>query len=90
MKHPKDFQTIDWCNDRARSSFEKRLDILIFSVHSKREITVTDVLNCVLETTCMTARACLNDLVKSGYLEKTTVYKFKATEKAKQLFGVTA
>lgn len=87
MKHPKDFQTIDWCKKRARNSFEKRLDILIFSVHSKREITVTDVLSCVLETTRMTARACLNDLVACGYLEKTTIYKFKATEKAKQLFG---
>lgn len=75
--------------ERARNSFEKRLDILVFIVHAGCEISVTDVLDSVLETTRMTARACLNDLVSCGYLEKSTIYKFKASEKAKQLFGVS-
>ncbi|MEN3979055.1 hypothetical protein [Acinetobacter sp. CWB-B33] len=82
------FKTPKSDRDRARNSFEKRLDVLVFIVHAGCEITVTDVLDSVLETTRMTARACLNDLVSCGYLEKTTIYKFKATEKAKQLFGV--
>lgn len=74
--------------DESKNTFEKRLDILIFAVHSNRNITVTDVIDCVLETTRMTARKCLNDLVEIGYLEKVDIYRYKASAKSNELFGV--
>ncbi|WP_180035567.1 MULTISPECIES: hypothetical protein [unclassified Acinetobacter] len=82
------FKTASPSRDRARSAFEKRLDILILAAHAGCEITVTDVLEAALETSRMTARACLNDLVECGYLVKTTIYAYQATEQCKQLFGV--
>lgn len=78
--------------DESKNTFEKRLDILIFAVHSNRNITVTDVIDCVIdcviETTRMTARKCLNDLVEIGYLEKVDIYRYKASAKSNELFGV--
>lgn len=91
MKHPLDNKTVDWVADpsRSRSSFEKRMDILIFAAHSSREFTAKDIHECVVDCQVMTIRKCLKDLIESGYLEKTTIYTFKATEKSKQLFGVS-
>ncbi|MCA4788969.1 hypothetical protein IF085_01695 [Acinetobacter towneri] len=66
------------------------MDILIFAVHAKREITVTDIAQCVLSCSRMTIRNCLKDLVCSGYMAKTSIYTYTATNKTKELFGVGA
>ena len=68
--------------------FENRLDILIFAAHSRSTFTVADIFEAVLEAQRVTIRKCLKDLVNAGYLEKVTIYDYKATDKAKQLFGV--
>ncbi|MFV5407585.1 hypothetical protein [Acinetobacter towneri] len=90
MKDQNDDKTVDWVGGRACSSFEKRMDILIFAVHAKREITVTDIAQCVLSCSRMTIRNCLKDLVCSGYMAKTSIYTYTATNKTKELFGVGA
>lgn len=70
--------------------FENRLDILIFAAHSRSTFTVSDIFEAVLEAQRVTIRKCLKDLVNAGYLEKVTIYDYKATDKAKQLFGAQA
>lgn len=90
VKDQHDHKTVDWVGRRSCSSFEKRMDILIFAVHAKREITVTDIAQCVLSCSRMTIRNCLKDLVCSGYMTKTSIYSYKATDKTKELFGVMA
>lgn len=75
---------------RSQSSFEKRLDVLIYAAHTQAEFTVRDISEAVLDCHLMTVRECLKDLVDLGYLVKTTIYTFKATDMAKELFGVKA
>lgn len=73
---------------KARSTFERRLDILIFAAHTTKTFTVKDIYECVMDATNLRIRNCLNDLVDGGYLEKTSIYNYQATGKTKQLFGV--
>ena len=73
--------------NESKFIFENRLDILIYAVHTPGSFNVTDIFEAVLDTTRMTIRRCLKDLVDVGYLEKVSVYDFKATDKAKELFG---
>lgn len=73
--------------NEAISIFENRLDILIYAAHAKRTFNVTDVFEAVIDAKRVTIRNCLRDLISAGYLEKVTIYDYKATEKAKQLFG---
>lgn len=75
---------------KGKTSFERRLDILIFAVHTPRHITVGDVSEAVLDGTRSTIRECMNDLVSCGYLQKVSIYEYLATAKAKELFGVAA
>jgi hypothetical protein len=74
--------------DESRNTFERRLDILIFAVFMKRDVTVSEVIEYVLEATRMTIRNCLKDLVSTVYMEKTGIYTYKASAKANGLFGV--
>lgn len=73
----------------ALEIFQNRFDILMFAVRAG-VFNVTDIFEAVLDTSRMTIRNCLKDLVDSGYIEKLTILDFRATEKAKQLFGVKA
>ena len=92
MKDASDNKTVDWVNsqNRSKSAFEKRMDILIYAVHTSADFTVKDIYERVVDCQVMTVRQCLKDLIECGYLIKTTIYTFKATEMAKQLFGVAA
>lgn len=85
-----DNKAVDWVNsqNRSKSAFEKRMDILIYAVHASADFTVKDIYERVVDCQVMTVRQCLKDLIECGYLIKTTTYTFKATEMAKQLFGV--
>lgn len=76
--------------NESKFIFENRLDILIYAVHTPGPFNVTDIFEAVLNTTRMTIRNCLKDLVAMGYLEKISIYDFKATDKAKELFGAKA
>lgn len=73
---------------RSKTSFEKRMDILIYAAHSGVEFTVKDISEAVINSQIITIRNCLKDLIECGYLVKTTIYTFKATDMAKELFGV--
>lgn len=76
--------------NEAIAIFENRLSILIFAAHSKKTFNVSDIFEAVIDAKRVTIRNCLKDLINAGYLEKVTTYDYKATEKAKQLFGVKA
>ena len=76
--------------ERQKLAFEKRMDMLIYAVHKKAEFTVHDIFEDAVSIQKMTIRNCLKDLMECGYLEKTSIYTFKATDFAKQLFGVAA
>lgn len=49
-------------------------------------LTVNGCVGCVMDGSSQRIRDCLIDLVKCGYLEKTTIYTYQATGKTKQLF----
>ena len=87
-----DNKAVDWANsqNRSKSAFEKRMDILIYAVHASADFTVKDIYERVVDCPVITIRQCLKDLTECGYLIKTTTYTFKAAEMAKQLFGVMA
>lgn len=70
----------------AKNTFERRLDILIFAAYASKPFTVKDIYECVMDGSSQRIRDCLIDLVKCGYLEKTTIYTYQATGKTKQLF----
>lgn len=74
--------------ERQKLAFEKRMDILVYAVHKQAEFKIKDVIADVIELSPSSVRFCLADLVECGYLEKTSIYTFKATDFAKQLFGV--
>lgn len=76
--------------NEAIAIFQNRFDILIFAVHSKKTFNVLDIFEAVIDAKRVTIRNCLKDLINAGYLEKVTIYDYRATEKAKQLFGVKA
>lgn len=70
----------------ASEQFERRLDILIYSAYATTAFTVKDIFDRVFEAQIQVVRSCMTDLVKTGYLEKVSVYKYRATDKTKQLF----
>lgn len=69
--------------------FENRLDIILYSVSAKREISVTDIFNDVIYSNRTTILKCMSDLVELGYLTRESEHKYKATELANGLFGVS-
>ena len=73
----------------SRHIFENRFDILLFAVHTPDSFKVSDILECVTNASKWTIHRCLRDLVEIGYLEETFSFTFKATDKAKELFGVS-
>lgn len=92
MKDPHSNKTVGWVEEKNRSlsAFEKRMDILIFITHATEPVTVKKLMDCVLDAQRITIRACLQDLIASGYVEKATIYTYIPTVKAKQLFGAAA
>lgn len=73
--------------NRSLDSFNRRMDILIFIVHSDKAVTIKKLSESVLDASVNTVRACLKDLIEAGYVERESVWTFMPTNKAKQLFG---
>ena len=76
--------------NRSLESFARRMDILIFIAHAGKAITIRELCESVLDANQATVRDCLKDLMGVGYLERESIWTYIPTDKAKQLFGVTA
>lgn len=67
---------------------EKRLMVLSFAVHSSTLFSISDIQRNVMNASNSSIRTYLLDLMSIGYVERVTVWTYRATDKAKQLFGV--
>jgi predicted transcriptional regulator of viral defense system len=74
---------------QAKVIFENRFSIVLFAARSST-FSIKDVQEAVIDIDRQSVRRCLVDLMDLNLLERVSIKTYKATEKAKQLFGVTA
>ena len=92
MKHPKDNQTVDCFSSKHAVKQGERMILVLKNIINKRGRTsVKEVQQWIGVTNRNTANF-VNQLIIEGYLESNskTPLSLKATDKAKQLFGVNA
>jgi len=70
-----------------KDAFENRFQILVYAAHSN-SFRVSDVALDVVDLSNNSIRNYLKDLMQLGYVERYTIYDYRATEVAKGLFGV--
>lgn len=70
-----------------KDAFENRFQILVYAAHSN-SFRVSDVALDVVNASNNAIRNYLKDLMQLGYVERFTIYDYRATEVAKGLFGV--
>ena len=70
-----------------KDTFENRFQILVYAAHSN-SFRVSDIALDVVSASNNTIRNYLKDLIKLGYVERHTIYDYRATELAKGIFGV--
>lgn len=73
---------------KIHQMFESRLSILIYAAHRPDPFRVSDVILDVVHSSSQAVRKMLCELIDLGYIEKTTIYDYRATNFTKQLFGV--
>lgn len=74
----------------SAQTFENRMSILIYAVHKVELFKVRDIVLSVVSLPTASVRGILVELIELGYLEKVTIYDYRATTFARQLFGVHA
>lgn len=91
MKDQHDNKTVDWVDQKkplqAKVIFDNRFSIMVFAAHSA-SFTIKDVQEAVIDINRQAVRKCLIDLMELNLLERVSITTYKATNKAKQLFGV--
>ena len=91
MKDQRDNKTVDWVDQnkplQAKVIFENRFSIILFAARSST-FSIKDVQETVIDIDRQAVRRCLVDLMDLNLLERVTITTYKATSKAKQLFGV--
>ncbi|WP_312056879.1 hypothetical protein [Acinetobacter courvalinii] len=70
-----------------KDAFENRFQILVYAAHSN-SFRVSDVALDVVNASNNAIRNYLKDLMQLGYVERYTIYDYRATDVAKGLFGV--
>ncbi|MCH7391843.1 hypothetical protein [Acinetobacter dispersus] len=70
-----------------KDAFENRFQILVYAAHSN-SFRVSDVALDVVNASNNAIRNYLKDLMQLGYVERHTIYDYRATDVAKGLFGV--
>lgn len=73
---------------RRVETFQNVLDIFLFATHATEPFTLKDLHDYVLEAPKNTIQCYVQDLVKSGYLEKDSYKTYKASQYAKDLLNV--
>jgi thiamine phosphate synthase YjbQ (UPF0047 family) len=73
---------------RSAEQFETRMGILIYVTHATLPVSIAEIQDAEVDESSQLIRRYLIDLIHLGYLEKDSIWTYKPTEKAKQLFGV--
>jgi len=73
---------------RRVETFQNVFDILLFATHATQPFSMKDLHDYVLNAPTNTIQCYVQDLVKSGYLEKDSYATYKATQYAKDLLNV--
>lgn len=92
MKHPKDNQTVDcFSSEHAVKQGERMILVLKNIINKRGRTSVKEVQQWIGVTNRNTVRF-VNQLIIEGYLESNSKnpLSLKATDKAKQLFGMNA
>ncbi|ARG33888.1 hypothetical protein V7I38_18305 [Acinetobacter baumannii] len=69
-------------------AFQNIFDILLFATHATEPFTMKDLRDYVLDAPNNTIQCYVQELIKSGYLEKDSYATYKATQFAKDLLNV--
>lgn len=69
-------------------AFQNIFDILLFATHATQPFTMKDLHDHVLDAPNNTIQCYVQELIKSGYLEKDSYATYKATQFAKDLLNV--
>jgi len=69
-------------------AFQNIFDILLFATHAAQPFTMKDLHDYVLDAPNNTIQCYVQELIKSGYLEKDSYATYKATQFAKDILNV--
>nr|WP_315986274.1 hypothetical protein [Acinetobacter baumannii] len=69
-------------------AFQNIFDILLFATHATEPFTMKDLRDYVSRCTNNTIQCYVQELIKSGYLEKIHMQPYKATQYAKDILNV--
>lgn len=73
---------------KTTQMFDRRFSILIYAVNKKDTFFTSDISEAVVECSTSAARGYLLDLMELGYIERVTIYEYKATQMLKELFNI--
>ena len=92
MKHPKDNQTVDCFSTRHAVKQGERMILVLKNIINKRGRTSVKEVQQWIGVTERNTAVFVKQLIIEGYLETNSrrPISLKATDKAKQLFGVNA
>lgn len=68
--------------------FDRRFAIVIYAANQKNTFRTRDISETVVQCSMGAARRYLLDLVELGYIERVTIYEYKATQMLKKLFNI--
>ena len=92
MKHPKDNQTVDCFASKHAVKLGERMILVLKNIINKRGRTSIEEVQSWIGITKGNTAVFVKQLIIEGYLETNSrrPISLKATDKAKQLFGVNA
>lgn len=68
--------------------FDRRFAIVIYAANQEGTFRTRDISESVVHCSTDAARRYLLDLIELGYIERVTIYEYKATQMLKELFNV--
>lgn len=68
--------------------FNRRFAIVIYAANQEGTFRTRDISETVVQCSTNAARLYLLDLIELGYIERVTIYEYKATQMLKELFNI--
>ncbi|WON79130.1 hypothetical protein OK024_09080 [Acinetobacter sp. UGAL515B_02] len=68
--------------------FDRRFAIVIYAANQEGTFRTRDISESVVHCSTNAARLYLLDLMELGYIERVTIYEYKATQMLKDLFNI--